>query len=104
MTRHPSPHLHRTGGSPLAVAFLVLGFAALHSVLASRVAKEATARVAGVRARNGLYRFGFIIQSAIATVLAVRCFCRLPDRELYRVPQPWSWGLRAVQLGSLLLL
>ena len=102
---HARTHLRRSpSGSPLAVAGLVLSFAALHSLLASQAAKGLVERIAGRRARNGVYRVGFIVQSAVATLLAIRSFCRLPDRELYRLPYPWAWGLRVLQVGSFFLL
>lgn len=91
-------------GSPWQVSLLVIGYALFHSFLASRFAKESVERVAGVRARNGLYRFGFIVQSVFTTAWLIWRFARLPDRELYRVPPPGSWMLRAVQVGSLALL
>ena len=78
--------------------------AIMHSVLASRQAKDAVRAVAGARYRNGLYRIGFVIQSLITVTWATIWFLRLPDRELYHVRSPWSWLLRAVQLASLALL
>jgi hypothetical protein len=104
MTRNP--FLARRGGtgSPWAVAALVVGFAAVHSLLASRAAKHAFARLAGEQARDGLYRIGYVAQSTAATVWAVQRFVRMPDRELYRAPRPLAVVLHAVQIGSLLLL
>lgn len=92
------------GGSPLQVSLLVLGYALLHSLLASRPAKEFVERTAGVGARNGLYRFGFIVQSVLVTAWAIRRFLKLPDRDLYCVPKPWSWIWRGMQVASLTLL
>ncbi|RYD81394.1 MAG: hypothetical protein EOP84_11075 [Verrucomicrobiaceae bacterium] len=93
-----------SGGSPLQVSLLVLVYAAIHSLLASRYAKEAVERLAGKRTRNGLYRSGFIVQSVVATVWAIWRFQKLPDRDLYCVPKPWSWLWRAMQAASVALL
>jgi hypothetical protein len=91
-------------GSPLQVSVLVIGYAVIHSLLASRPAKEFVERTAGVRTRNGLYRAGFIVQSVLVTAWAIRIFLKLPDRDLYCVPKPWSWLWRAMQAASLSLL
>lgn len=76
-------------------------WALVHSVLASKKAKDFTRRIAGPRYRDGLYRFTFNAQSMILLLWAARRFARLPDRELYRVKSPWSWLFRASQAASL---
>ena len=76
-------------------------WALVHSVLASKQAKDLTRRIAGPRYRNGLYRFVFNAQSVVLLLWAARQFSRLPDRELYRVELPWSWLFRASQVASL---
>lgn len=88
----------------MATVLLTLFYALVHSALASRQAKEAFERLAGTRARNGLYRPFFIAQSVITTVGALLVFRRLPDRELCRATPPWSGLLVLVQLASLVLL
>src|SRR5687768_10763189 len=98
------PSKHRSEGSPLKVSLLLVGFAAIHSLLASRFAKQAVEQVVGRRARNGFYRVGYNIQSILTTAWLIRRFTRLPDRELYRVPAPGSWLLCAIQVASLALL
>ena len=76
-------------------------WALIHSVLASKQAKDLTRRIAGPRYRDGLYRFIFNVQSVVLLVWAARRFSRLPDRDLYRVKPPWSWLFRVSQVASL---
>ena len=83
------------------VACVCALLALVHSLLASRRAKGLVSRFAGSRRRNGLYRFIYNAQSALLVVWAAWWFSRLPDRELYRVPTPWSWHMRAGQAVSL---
>jgi hypothetical protein len=88
----------------LRVSALCLLYAALHSALASSAAKRGFAKLAGQRARNGLYRPLYIAQALLSTLAAATAFGRLPDRTLYRVPPPWAWALRGVQAAALALL
>ena len=75
--------------------------AAIHSLLASKPAKDLARRIVGPRYRNGLYRFAFNAKSVLFLVWATWWFLRLPDREIYRVRMPWSWIFRAGQVASL---
>jgi protein-S-isoprenylcysteine O-methyltransferase Ste14 len=83
------------------VVWICTLWALVHSVLASKQAKDFTRRIAGPRYRDGLYRFTFNAQSVVLLLWAARRFARLPDRELYRVRPPWSWLFRASQAASL---
>jgi protein-S-isoprenylcysteine O-methyltransferase Ste14 len=76
-------------------------WALIHSVLASKQAKNLARRVAGPRYREGLYRSTYNVQSVALLLWAARRFARLPDRELCRVCSPWSWLFRASQAASL---
>ena len=76
-------------------------WACVHSLLASKPAKDLVARTAGPRCRDGLYRLAFNTQSLVTVAWAARRFVRLPDREIYRARPPWSWLFRAGQVGSL---
>ena len=91
------------GGSaaPGRVVLICAIWAGIHSLLASRRAKGASARVAGARSRDGLYRVAYNAQSVVTVALAARRLARLPDRGLYEVGPPWSWLFRAGQVGSL---
>lgn len=76
-------------------------FAAIHSLVASKPAKDQVRRIAGHGYRNGLYCLFFNAQSVLCLAWAAQRFLRLPDREIYRVGAPWSWLFRAGQVASL---
>jgi methanethiol S-methyltransferase len=83
------------------VVWICVLWALIHSVLASKQAKNLARRVAGPRSRDGLYRLAYNAQSVVLLLWAARRFARLPDRELYRVSPPWSWLFRTSQAASL---
>ena len=83
------------------VVWICVLWALMHSVLASKQAKDLVHRVAGPRYRNGLYRLAYNAQSVVLLLWAARRFARLPDRELYRIRAPWAWLFRASQAASL---
>ena len=76
-------------------------WALVHSMLASKQAKDFTRRIAGPRYRDGLYRLAYNTQSVVLLLRAARRFALVPDRELYQVRPPWSWLFRASQAASL---
>ncbi|MCA3747729.1 MAG: hypothetical protein IN808_01130 [Rubrobacter sp.] len=86
------------------VALICTLWAAVHSLLASRRAKDLACRIVGPRYRNGLYRFLYNLQAVVLVAWAARRFLSLPDRELYRVPAPWSLLLRLGQCASVAVL
>ena len=91
-----------SGGSAEGrVALVCVLWAMVHSLLASKQAKDLARRVAGPRYRDGLYRLAYNAQSVILTALATAWFLRQPDRELYRATPPLSWLFRAGQVVSL---
>ena len=92
------------GGSVGRVLGVCAALAAIHSLLASKPAKDLARRIVGPRYRNGLYRFAFNAKSVLVLVWATWWFLRLPDREIYRVRMPWSWLFRAGQVASLSVL
>lgn len=87
--------------APGRVVLICAIWAGIHSLLASRWAKDTSARIAGARTRDGLYRVAYNAQSVVTVAWAARRFGRLPDRELYLARPPWSWLFRAGQIGSL---
>ncbi len=93
----------RTGNNHAAgqVVWICVLWALIHSVLASKQAKDLTRRIAGQRYRDGLYRFAFNAQSVVSLLWAALRFSRLPDRDLYHARPPWSLLLRACQVASL---
>jgi hypothetical protein len=94
------PHF-LAGGRPGSVLGICCVLAVMHSLLASRQAKQLVEAMLGERVRVGGYRFAFIVQSAVCFVGLTVWFLRQPDRELYRVPPPWSWLMRLGQVASL---
>jgi protein-S-isoprenylcysteine O-methyltransferase Ste14 len=76
-------------------------WALVHSVLASKQAKDLARRIAGPRYRDGLYRLAYNAQSVVLLAWAARWFLRLPDHDLYTVRVPWYWLLRGAQAASL---
>lgn len=91
-------------GGRVAVGRVVLIcaiWAGVHSLLASKKAKEQAVRIAGPRSRDGLYRLAYNAQSLVTVAWAARWFLRLPDRELYHAKYPWSLLFRAGQAASL---
>ena len=83
------------------VVLICATWAGIHSLLASKPAKDLVTRTAGQRSRDGLYRLAYNAQSVLTVAWAARRFVRLPDRELYRARPPWSWLFRAGQVLSL---
>jgi protein-S-isoprenylcysteine O-methyltransferase Ste14 len=74
-------------------------FAVVHSLLASRPAKDAVRRLAGDRVRDGVYRTAFTTHSGFWALWLLWRTWQLPDRVLVQVPPPWAWLLRAGQLA-----
>jgi hypothetical protein len=91
----------REGSAAGRVVGVSVLWALVHSLLASRRAKDLARRVAGARYRDGLYRSAYNAQALVTVVWIALWFARLPDRELYRVRAPWSWLFRAGQAASL---
>ncbi len=91
----------REGSAAGRVVFVSVLWALLHSLLASRRAKDLARSVAGARYRDGLYRAAYNAQALVTVVWISLWFARLPDRELYRVRPPLSWLFRAGQAASL---
>ena len=74
-------------------------FAVVHSLLASRQAKDAVRRLAGDRVRDGVYRTAFTTHSGVWALWLLWRTWRLPDRVLWEAPPPVAWLLRAGQLA-----
>jgi protein-S-isoprenylcysteine O-methyltransferase Ste14 len=89
------------GFAPLRVVWICALWALIHSILASKQAKDLAHRISGPHYHDGLYRLTFNAQSIVSLLWAARRFSQLPDRELYQVRPPWSWLFRANQVASL---
>lgn len=83
-----------------AVTTWLLGFAVLHSILASLPVKNAVKRRFGENAFNGFYRFLFNALAVVTFTGVILRLRHLPDRDLYRLGRPWSLLLRAAQAGA----
>ena len=75
-------------------------YAAVHSVLASRWAKDGVSRLVGEQARDVGYRPFYLAQSVAATVALVRTVNRLPERVLVEYPRPVAVAFRAVHVAA----
>ena len=93
--------LARREGATGRVALVCVLWAVVHSLLASKPAKELVRRAAGPRYRNGLYRSLYNAQSVLLLAWAAWWFLRQPDKEIYRARPPLSWLLGAGQVASL---
>jgi protein-S-isoprenylcysteine O-methyltransferase Ste14 len=89
------------GSAAGRVVLMSVLWALVHSLLASKQAKDVARRILGARYRNGLYRLAYNAKAVVTLALVARWFARLPDRELYRVWPPLSWLFRAGQAASL---
>lgn len=96
-----NPKAEGDRGAAGRVFWICALWAAVHSLLASKRAKDLVRRTAGPRYRNGLYRLAYNVQGVATLTLAARSFLRLPDRDLYRVAPSLSWLFRAGQVTSL---
>lgn len=83
------------------VFFSVGIYAALHSLLASRAAKQSAAQWFGERQRSGWYRVFFLAQSVLTMAGLLAYIARLPDRTLYHVRAPFAVLLRLGQVAGL---
>lgn len=84
----------------LSVILSVVLFGGLHSLLASRQAKDFSARRFGVRQQRAFYRIFYIGQSFVALAVLWAPIRRLPDRVLYRIRGPLAALLRLGQLAG----
>jgi hypothetical protein len=90
--------------SIIKIAAATALFAGIHSLLASKAAKEKASKLLGERMRNGLYR-PLYNGLAIVSFGALGLYgLKLPDRELYRVRGSLSRLMHSVQLFFLLYL
>jgi protein-S-isoprenylcysteine O-methyltransferase Ste14 len=89
--------------SALYLGIYFIGWAVLHSLLASLRIKKLAARLFGEAARRW-YRLGFVLTAVITLIPLLLMILRLPDIPLYAVAPPWRWIMVAAQFASLVLL
>ena len=89
--------------SALYIGLYFVGWALLHSLLASLRAKKLAGRLFGETARRW-YRLGFVLTAIVTLIPLLLMILSLPDTPLYTVAAPWRWVMVAAQLASLVLL
>lgn len=82
---------------PILILTALLGFSAVHSLLASHAAKSAAERLIGERSARGWYRLLYNAGAALSLLPALALTALLPDREVYRIPAPLSAAAIAIQ-------
>ncbi|HLF29253.1 MAG TPA: isoprenylcysteine carboxylmethyltransferase family protein [Anaerolineae bacterium] len=84
---------------PVWVFASVVGFGIVHSLLAAHRTKALARRVFGGRHSRGWYRLVYNALAALSLLPVLLLVIGLPDRELYRIPPPFSFfalGLQAL--------
>ena len=84
----------------LKTAVATVAFAAVHSLLASRGAKDAAERAVGTRLRNALYRPAYNAVAVATTTALVRYIAGQPAHEVYHVRGPAGVAMRLGQVAS----
>jgi hypothetical protein len=92
--------MHTKGVVKMATA--TIGFALLHSALASRQAKHAARKLVGTPAADDNYRLFYSVQALFGFLALVWYGARLPSRTLYALSGPPAWILRGGQCLGLL--
>ncbi len=82
------------------ISFLV--WAAFHSLTAAQGFKDRVAGLMGERAYQGFYRLIYSAVSVLTLLPVLYFYWQLPDRPLYAVPAPFSWGMIALQAVGLI--
>jgi protein-S-isoprenylcysteine O-methyltransferase Ste14 len=87
--------------SALKMGLATIGFALLHSALASRKTKQAAQRLLGSAASGHNYRLFYTAQAAISLLALARYGARLPSKTLYTFSGPAAWLFRCGQCAGL---
>ena len=87
--------------TPIAILSALTGFGLVHSLLASHAAKALARYLFGDRHTRGWYRLLYNALAVISLLPALLLVLALPDREVYRIPPPFSILALGVQaLGA----
>ncbi len=81
-----------------------MAFGLIHSLLASHAAKAAVQRLLGHNIATATYRLLYNVAAFITILPALYLVFRLPDHELYRLPEPLNsvaWGIKVVAVLGL---
>lgn len=84
------------------MAAATIGFALLHSALASRQAKNAARTLVGTPSAENGYRLFYSMQAMLSFLALVRFGARLPAKTIYSLSGPPAWILRGGQCLGLL--
>ncbi len=90
--------------TPILILVALLGFGVLHSLLASHTAKALARHLFGDRHSRGWYRLLYNALAVISLLPALALAVALPDRELYRIPPPFSiltLGVQALGIAGM---
>jgi len=85
--------------STLILALYLVGFAGLHSLLASLWLKRRARRAFGPGGMRW-YRLFFTLVAVVTLLPLARLFYQHPGEVLYSVPSPWLWMMVPVQAAA----
>lgn len=84
------------------IALATVAFAAVHSALATRIAKQAAGKLVGDHRRDAGYRLVFVGQSVLGFAWLVSYAASLPRTTVYRVTGPAALLMRLGQIAGVL--
>jgi methanethiol S-methyltransferase len=89
----------------ITIFITLMAFGLIHSLLASHTAKAMAQRLLGRNIATATFRLLFNVAALITIVPALYLVFYLPDRELYRFPEPLNsiaWGVKIVAVLGLM--
>ncbi|MFC7513551.1 methyltransferase family protein [Herbaspirillum sp. GCM10030257] len=86
----------------LRITLATVAFAAVHSALATRTAKQATGKLIGNHRRDAGYRLVFVGQSVLGFAWLVTYAASLPKKTVYRITGPAALLMRLGQAAGAL--
>lgn len=86
----------------LLIFITLMAFGIIHSLLASHEAKQFAQRLLGRNVATATYRLVYNVLAFAALLPALYLVFRLPDRELYRLPEPWDSIAIGIQVLAVL--
>lgn len=90
----------KTTASFLKVIAATALYAIVHSVLASRTAKQLASRAVSPRVSNALYRPFYLVQSFVTIAFLIRYIRKQPKQELYALKGLAALACRLVQASA----
>ena len=86
----------------LLIFIALIAFGALHSILASHTAKALAQRLVGAAFATMTYRLFFNFIAALTVLPSLYLVWTLPDREVYRLPEPVNYVALLIQALAVL--